>query len=146
MSLSYANCCSRTSARKLIDPRLAGILNGYGTGLITGVGVGQTADVFQDLGDVTGDVNVDLSLGGIVKCTAVGNVAWSFTNLIPGKVNSVVLNIDKFAAFTQSLPGTAMWLGNSVPTNIPATARVVLVMDSYDNGSTWLVSVAWRSA
>ena len=98
----------------------------------------------QALGNVSGNVSVNLSLGNVVTATCTGGVTWSFTNLVSGEVNNVTLVLTNPGVGTQTFPTGTVFDRTAAPT-LPAAGKTALMFETYDNGTSWAAAQVWRN-
>jgi len=97
----------------------------------------------QALGNITGTNNIDLNSGDTVTCRLTGNTTFTVSGLVSGSVNTVYLVIENSSAGTITFPTTTTFnRGGSI---ITGTGKTLIILDSVDNGSTWMGVQSWRS-
>ena len=125
--------------------------NGTATGTLTAANI--TADNLvntvirgkvQVLGSISGAVTINMSLGDTVTATITGNTTFSITGLTSGSTNTVYLILTNSGAGTITYPaGTTFNRGVAPITN--ATGKTLIILDTVDNGSTYMGVQSWRS-
>ena len=105
------------------------------------IGMKNYGETVNALGNVTGAVTIDYSLGSVVTATATGNVTWTITNPpASGKAGSLTLILTSGGAYTQTWMSGVKWSGNIAPTltTILASPVDVLSFFTIDGGATWI--------
>ena len=135
---------------KTANPMIDGVTLEFEDGLFVGSGsssvpaptvdllnVGEVREIVTDLGVVSGNQTLDLSLGNVFAATASGEVTWAFSTLAPsGRNRSFTLILTNGAIDDQIFPPTVKWAGSTPPT---LTAGIdVLAFTSLDGGATWI--------
>lgn len=124
--------------------------NGTATGTLTAEDI--TADNLvdtvirgkvQDLGNISGTVNIDTTAGDTVTCTIVGNTVFTVSGLVTGSVNTIYLVIQNIGAGSITWPGvTTFNTGGSISTN--PTGKSMIILDTVDDGVTYMGVQSWR--
>lgn len=108
------------------------------------LGLSLSDSTVQDKGSVSGAVTVDLSMGRVVTATIAGATTFAFTGLVAGEANSVALVLTNPGVGALTFPTGTVFDRNAAPT-LPASGKTVLVLETYDNGTTWAATQAWRN-
>jgi hypothetical protein len=91
----------------------------------------------QVLGNSSGAVNIDCSLGNLVTCTATGNITFAFTANTPaGQSRVLTIILTNGGAYTVTWPTSVDWPDATAPT-LAATGISILSFITVDNGATW---------
>jgi hypothetical protein len=98
----------------------------------------------QNLGDVSGSVSVNLSAGDTITCKITGNTTISITGLISGSVNTAYFVIENPGAGTITWPAATTFNRGAAPL-MSATGKTLIILDTVDNGSTYMGVQSWRS-
>jgi hypothetical protein len=97
----------------------------------------------QNLGDISGTVNIDTSLGDTVTCKITGNTTFTVSNLKAGSVNTIYLVIENIGAGSITWPGTTTFnRGAAIQTNL--TGKTMIILDTVDTGITYMGVQSWR--
>jgi hypothetical protein len=98
----------------------------------------------QALGSISGAVTINMSLGDTVTATITGNTTFSITGLTSGSTNTVYLMLTNSGAGTITYPaGTTFNRGVAPITS--ATGKTLIILDTVDNGATYMGVQSWRS-
>jgi hypothetical protein len=90
-----------------------------------------------DLGNVTGNVSIDLALSMYHTFTVTGAVTLTFTNVKTGSlVSNVALRIVNGGAFTVTFPASVKFPEGTAPT-LTTSGTDILNFISDDNGTNW---------
>lgn len=93
------------------------------------------------LGNISGPQNLDLSLSDNFSATLTGNVTFSFVN-VPSAGSyalTVYVYLQGSSSFTITWPTSVNWAFNGTPPVFsPGFTRMLLRLDSFDGGTTWL--------
>lgn len=108
------------------------------------LGLSLSDSTIQDKGSVSGTVTVDLSMGRVVTATIAGATTFAFTGVVAGEANSLALVLTNPGAGALTFPVGTVFDRNAAPT-LPASGKTVLVLETYDNGTTWAATQAWRN-
>lgn len=97
----------------------------------------------QNLGDISGIVNIDTALGDTVTCKITGNTTFTVSNLKNGSVNTIYLVIENIGAGSITWPGTTTFnRGAAIQTNL--TGKTMIILDTVDAGITYMGVQTWR--
>jgi hypothetical protein len=97
----------------------------------------------QSLGDVTGTVNIDTTAGDTIICKITGNTTFTVSGLVNGSVNTLYFVIENIGAGTVTWPGTTTFnTGGAIQTS--PTGKTMVILDTVDNGVTYMGVQAWR--
>jgi hypothetical protein len=97
----------------------------------------------QNLGDVSGVVNIDTALGDTVICKIAGNTTFTASGLAAGSVNTLYLVVEATGAGSITWPGvTTFNSGAEIQTD--ATGKTMIILDTVDDGVTFMGVQAWR--
>lgn len=97
----------------------------------------------QDLGSISGTVNIDTEAGDTVTCTITGNTTFTVSNLVSGSVNTIYFVIQNIGAGTITWPGTTTFnTGGSIQTS--PTGKTMIILDTVDDGVTYMGVQSWR--
>lgn len=90
------------------------------------------------LGNVSGAVTIDLTLGNVITATATGSITSITVTNVPaaGTEASFSLRATNFGSFTISWPAGTSWGSGSTPTLAMAGLSIV-VFTTIDAGTTW---------
>lgn len=80
---------------------------------------GAASEAVQDLGNISGAVEIDLNDGTYIVATLVGDTTFSFTNLpSSGVARGITMELTEGGSPAASItwPGTVQWGGGSAPT------------------------------
>jgi hypothetical protein len=98
----------------------------------------------QALGSISGAVTINMSLGDTVTATITGNTTFSISGLTSGSTNTVYLVLTNSGAGTITYPtGTTFNRGVAPITN--ATGKTLIILDTVDDGTTYMGVQSWRS-
>lgn len=131
-----------TSATSTITGALQ-VVGGAGIGGNLYVGGTTTAQMMgyslktNALGNVSGAVTVNLSLGNFVTATTTGISTWTFSNAVLGP-NAIgfVLELTNGGSAAQTWPASTKWPSGTAPT-LTAAGVDVLTFITDDAGTTW---------
>lgn len=100
----------------------------------------------QNIGDISGTVQLDVSAGDNIVANVIGTTVFTVTGLKSGSVNTFTLILSLPAV----VPGITFFSGvtwdKQLNPVLPAAGKTVLLFETYDNGTTWSAAQAWRSA
>lgn len=97
----------------------------------------------QALGNISGATNINLNDGDTVTCRITGNTTFTVSGLVSGSVNTVYLVIENSSAGTITWPATTTFNRGAAITT--GTGKTLIILDTVDNGSTWMGVQSWRS-
>lgn len=111
-----------------------------------GVNLEGYSETVKVLGNVTGAVTVDLSLGNIFVATVTGAVIWSVLN-VPGdgRAASFTLELTNGGSSAQTWMPGATWPGGAPPT-LTAAGVDILTFITRDGGATWRGALAQKDS
>jgi hypothetical protein len=91
------------------------------------------------LGDITGNVTLNVAFASYFSCNATGNINWTFeTPTDNTKVRAIVLEMASGGLYTQTWPTSTRWPSGTAPTLVATTGNVdVLVFITDDSGTNW---------
>ena len=118
---------------------VTGIQGGTGIQGVTGTygilnPVGQVEETINALGSVSGDQNIDFSLGNVLTATVIGSGTWSFINAVAGKECTICLiltNANSYITFSP-LP---KWPNGASPT-FSSSGTDIVMFTTPDGGET----------
>ena len=97
----------------------------------------------QNLGDVSGTVNIDTTLGDTIVCTITGNTVFTVSGLVSGSVNTIYFVITNIGAGAVTWPGaTTFNTGGAIETS--PTGKTMIILDTVDDGATYMGIQSWR--
>jgi molybdopterin-binding protein len=97
----------------------------------------------QNLGDVSGTVNIDTTLGDTITCTITDNTVFTVSGLVPGSVNTIYFVITNIGAGAVTWPGaTTFNTGGAIETS--PTGKTMIILDTVDDGATYMGVQSWR--
>ena len=90
------------------------------------------------IGNATGAMSIDISLGNVVSATTTGVTTWTFSNPSPTtKACSFTLILTNGGSSTQNWPSPSVkWVGGVAPT-LTASGVDILVFTTFNSGTTW---------
>lgn len=95
------------------------------------------SEEFLDLGDITGSVEVDLSVATIQKVALVGAVAFSFVGAPPAdQTGTFMLHIVNPGLHAIAWPASVDF-GDDTLTGLPASGRARFAFTTDDGGESW---------
>lgn len=95
------------------------------------------SETVNAIGNSTGAVAINLTLGNVVTATSTGITTWSVTNpAASGKCSSFVLILTNGGAFAQTWMSGIKWPGGTAPT-LTASGVDVLCFFTINGGTTW---------
>lgn len=90
------------------------------------------------LGNSSGNVSINLSLGNVVTATATGDITWSFsTTAASGKCCSFLLILKDGGAHSMNWGLSVDWPSGTPPT-LTASGYDILIFFTIDGSTTWL--------
>lgn len=98
---------------------------------------GNVAEKFQSLGTISGEKSIDLTAGNIVIATIGGATTFSFSGVVAGMANTVMLKLTNAGSAAITWPSGVLWPGGQAPT-LTAAGLDVIVMETDDGGATWV--------
>ena len=98
---------------------------------------GNVAEKFQSLGSISGTKSIDLTAGNIVIATIGGSTTFSFSGVVAGMANTVMLKLTNAGSAAITWPSGVLWPGGQAPT-LTAAGLDVIVMETDDNGVSWV--------
>lgn len=101
------------------------------------------SETVNALGNATGSMSIDISLGNVVTATTTGITSWTFSNpSATGKACMFTLILTNGGAYAQTWPSPATkWPGGTGPT-LTASGKDILSFMTIDAGTTWNAVVA----
>jgi hypothetical protein len=127
----------------VVDPTTGQIIT---KGLKGDVGLFSGAETLVVLGAVSGNVNIDLSLGSAFSLTLTGATTLNFINEQLGKVNYATLRVTQDANGSRTLDvvGRQGSFGANALANLSATPSATdeVICSTWDNGAHWLVGLS----
>ena len=111
--------------------------SGTASGSFSGDVSGNVAEKFQSLGTISGEKSIDLTAGNIVIATIGGATTFSFSGVVAGMANTVMLKLTNAGSATITWPSGVLWPGGQAPT-LTAAGLDVIVMETDDDGATWV--------
>ena len=97
----------------------------------------------QNLGDISGTVNIDTTLGDTITCTIAGPVVFTVSGLVPGSVNTIYFVIENIGVGGVTWPGaTTFNTGGAIETS--PTGKTMIILDTVDDGVTYMGVQSWR--
>jgi len=95
------------------------------------------SETVNAIGNATGEMTIDLSLGNVVTATIIGGTNWTITNPSPtGKACSFTLILTNGGSSAQTWTVTPKWPGGTLPT-FTVSGVDILVLFTVDAGTTW---------
>lgn len=98
---------------------------------------GNVAEKFQSLGSISGARTIDLTDGNVVIATIGGATTFSFTGLVSGMANTVLLKLTNAGSAAITWPAAVKWAGGAAPT-LTAVGLDVIALETDDDGATWI--------
>ncbi len=101
------------------------------------------AETVNALGNATGAITIDLTLGNIVTATTTGTTTWTLSNPpASGKAGMFTLILTNGGSSSQVWPSpNTKWIGGSAPT-LTTSGKDIITFMTIDGGTTWNAIVA----
>ena len=96
------------------------------------------------LGSVTGTTDIDLADGTNVTATIAGATTFTISGITSGSVNTVTLRLTNAGAYTITWPSGTTFNRNTAPV-LPASGDTIIVLETYDNATSFAGIQVWRS-
>lgn len=91
----------------------------------------------NSLGDITGSVTIDMSIGNIVTANVTGNITFTFTNPSPaGTHTGFMIYLSNGGSHTLTWPSNVKW-SNGINPTLTTTGIDILTFTTKDIGVTW---------
>jgi hypothetical protein len=129
------------------------VTDGSGTIAFAGVNATQlgskTPAYYDDrtinaLGSVSGTTDIDLADGTNVTATIAGATTFTISGITSGSVNTVTLYLTNAGAYTITWPSGTTFNRNAAPV-LPASGDTIIVLETYDNATSFAGIQVWRS-
>lgn len=98
---------------------------------------GNVAEKIQNIGTISGARTINLTSGNVILATIGGATTLSFTGLVAGAANTVILKLANAGSHTITWPSGVSWPDKAAPT-FTASGKDMVVMESDDNGVSWV--------
>jgi hypothetical protein len=151
-SNSATKVASQQSIKAYADtmlPKAGGTMSGEincADQLLTRPYLKDTAEVIQDLGNLSGAETVDLTSGNVAYGTVTGATTFTFSNPpATGRAGYLTLILYDGGDYTITWPGAVDWDGGSAP-ELNSNGWDIIVFVTYDAGTTWRGARAWKEA
>lgn len=105
----------------------------------------QLTGTIQALGSISGSNNIDISAGDTVTATITGATAFTVSNLVSGKSNTLTMYLTNPGAGAITWPSGTVFNLSGSPT-LPSTGNTIIILETYDNGTSWAGIQAWRDS
>lgn len=105
-----------------------------GSDVITSLG--PVSEKYQDIGNMTGTVAIDLSSGLSVSGTVTGDATISFTNIPTGGSVVALLRIANGGAFVVTWPASIDWTKKNAP-RLSTSGKDLVTLITSDGGISW---------
>jgi hypothetical protein len=96
------------------------------------------------LGSVSGTTDIDLADGTNVTATIAGATTFTISGITSGSVNTVTLYLTNAGAYTITWPSGTTFNRNAAPV-LPASGDTIIVLETYDNATSFAGIQVWRS-
>ena len=106
-----------------------------GNGTWSNIGLGPVSEKLQNIGDISGNKVIDLSLGLYIVGTITEATTFSFTNVPTGAV-VIILQLTNGGSYTVTWPTSVKWSGGIAPELI-TTGTDIIVLTTNNSGTTW---------
>ena len=115
------------------------------TGSFTDTNAKRLTGNIQALGSISGTNNIDVSAGDTVTATITAATTFTVSNLVTGKANTITMYLTNPGAGTITWPSGTVFNLSGAPT-LPASGNTIIVLETYDNGTSYAAIQAWRSS
>lgn len=115
------------------------------TGSFTDTNAKRLTGNIQALGSISGTNNIDVSAGDTVTATITAATTFTVSNLVSGKANTITMYLTNPGAGTITWPSGTVFNLSGAPT-LPATGNTIIVLETYDNGTSYAGIQAWRDS
>lgn len=112
---------------------------------LTSANADRLTGSIQALGSISGSQAINISTADTVTATITGATTFSVTNLVTGKANTLTLYLTNPGAGTITWPSGTTFNLSAAPT-LPATGNTIIILETYDDGTTWKGIQAWRDS
>lgn len=106
-----------------------------GNGTWSNIGLDPISEKLQNIGDISGDKVIDLSLGLYIVGTITEATTLSFTNTPSGAV-IVILQLTNGGSYTITWPTSIKWSGGVAP-ELTATGTDIIILTTNNSGTAW---------
>lgn len=106
-----------------------------GNGTWSNVGLDPISEKLQNVGNISGDKVIDLSLGLYIVGTITEATTLSFTNTPTGAV-VIILQLTNGGSYTITWPTSIKWSGGIAP-ELTSTGTDIIVLTTNDKGASW---------
>jgi hypothetical protein len=96
------------------------------------------------LGSVSGTTDIDLANGTNVTATIAEATTFTISGITSGSVNTVTLYLTNAGAYTITWPSGTTFNRNAAPV-LPASGDTIIVLETYDNATSYAGIQVWRS-
>lgn len=96
------------------------------------------------LGSVSGTTDIDLADGTNVTATIAAATTFTISGITSGSVNTVTLYLTNAGAYTITWPSGTTFNRNAAPV-LPASGDTIIVLETYDNATSYAGIQVWRS-